>query len=260
MAKERKARASTAARTKIPEPAVFVLLSYIKDWESGWWSSDVANSSTHNDGSGAMAAFLSHQSALDAQAGRELATVPQGAVEETYDQEFGFEVINVLFRVPLAHRTADDPPSWELLEDNFDYVIADGSYSMELSSGSPKGLRGQGHVADVDLTKYLPPADSWPRGKATGRKPTKRVKPVRAIPTLRDAQLAADRVRFMPPASHPLATWHRLNHYGYLAGIAMAAGDTVTHDRLRHWLKTRVYDHDAARARKRLQGDDDSGE
>ena len=68
----------------------------------------------------------------------------------------GFDVINVLFRVPLSHRTDDDPPSWELLEDSFDYLVADGSYSMEFSSGSPEELRRQDHVGDVDLMDYLP--------------------------------------------------------------------------------------------------------
>lgn len=95
-------------------------------------------------------------------------------------------------------------------------------------------------------------------GKASSKKPRKRSPTGSPIPTLRDAQLAADRVRFLPPPKHPLVRWHRLNHYGYLAGIAHQAGDITTARRLRQWCdKTAGYTADAhRRLQDYIQGDD----
>jgi hypothetical protein len=138
---------------------VYVLLSYINDWEAGEWHSSVPGSSVFTNGAQARKAFRRYHAALTAQADEEIEKVQQGAKEGYFELTGGFNVVLLLYKVPLSDRNPDDPTQWALQDDHDEYLLADSSYSFEYASGGEGDVRRR----DVDLTDYLPPPLSLTR-------------------------------------------------------------------------------------------------
>jgi len=148
-------------------PGVWVLLSYINDWEAGSWHSEVAGTSIFTQQTEAIARFRSHQSALDAQADKELKKVRE---LEQFIAVGGFDVINVLLLIPFTHVTSTDPPRWDL-GDNINYVVVDGSYRASYETGELDVLCETDHLDDLDLQDCLPePTSAWELKRVTGGK------------------------------------------------------------------------------------------
>jgi len=144
------------------DAGIWILLSYLNDWETGsdWGESVVPRSSTFTDPTAALAAFHSHQAALDAQADGVYEEV-QGNDDDT--QSGGLDVINVLFLVPVTEMSETTPPEWEPLEDTSNYVMEDGSYAVSFGS-EHRSAPTADYINDTDLRELLPPAQSVKSG------------------------------------------------------------------------------------------------
>ena len=151
------------------KPGIWVLLSYLNDWETGsdWGDLStlrlapsgvgpaVPRSSTFAEPTTALAAFHSHQAALDAQANEAYEEVC-GNDDDT--KSGGLDVINVLFFVPLTAITKTDPVKSRLADQKSDYVIQDGSYGLSFGGGTMRPTNA--YIDDVDLREFLPPAEA----------------------------------------------------------------------------------------------------